>query len=136
MRLSGAIVMLLVAPGCSRASVESGVFFPTWDSDGAVPTAIVSGTLVEQSNCLFIDGNGERSLVFWEEGMSYKDGELLDKGGAAVAHLGEEIHGGGGYLSDRNHIEGLAGETIPDRCVLEGPDRFALIYEVEPGRPS
>ena len=112
------------------------MFFPTWNADGAAPTGIVAGTLVEESDCLFIDGNGVRTLVVWEEGMGYEGGALLDEGGAPIARLGEMIHGGGGYFSDRTHIERLAEETIPNRCVLDGPERFALIYDVTSGSPN
>ena len=128
-----ALVILLFVPGCGHADVEAGTFFPTWNPDGAVPSGIVAGTLVEENDCLFIDGNGARTLVVWEEGMGYKSGTLLDKGGEPIAHLGDTIHGGGGYYSDRTHIEGLAEEAIPNRCVLDGPDRFALIYDVTSG---
>jgi hypothetical protein len=136
MRSSVTMVLLVLASGCSHADVAPGIFFPTWNAGGTVPDAIVSGTLVEKSNCLFIDAGSQRALVLWEEGMGYEGGQLLDGGGDPIAGLGERIHGGGGWYSDRSHIEGLAGETIPDRCVLDGPDRFALIYDVEPGRPD
>ncbi len=112
------------------------MFFPTWNADGTAPTAIVAGTLVEENDCLFIDGNGVRTLVVWEEGMGYEGGALLDEGGAPIARLGEMIHGGGGYYSDRTHIERLTEETIPNRCVLDGPERFALIYDVTSGSPN
>jgi hypothetical protein len=41
----------------------------------------------------------------------------------------------GGYFGSRPHIEGLSGESIPERCVPDGEndDRFAIIYEVEAG---
>jgi hypothetical protein len=54
--------------------------------------------------------------------------------GDAIAMLGQTIHAGGGYYGDRRHIEDLAGEPIPQRCLPVGDgDRFALIYEVEAG---
>jgi hypothetical protein len=137
MRALVAMLLLLLVPGCNHVDVESGIFFPTFDASGALPGAIVTWTLFEESNCLFIDaGGGQRALVLWEDGMGYESGQLLDGGGASIAGLGEIIHGGGGWYSDRSHIEGLAGKMIPDRCVLDGPDRFVLIYDVESGTPD
>jgi hypothetical protein len=64
MRTPVAMVLLLIASGCNHSEVEPGIFFPTWNAGGAVPGAIVAGTLVEQSHYLFIDaGGGQRALV-------------------------------------------------------------------------
>jgi hypothetical protein len=135
-RWVAAVGPLLFALGCGHEPVEAGVFFPTWDAGGAVPDAIVAGRLIERSDCLFIDADGMQALVLWEDGMGYDGGELLDPGGDPIARVGSSIHGGGGWFSDRKHAEDLAGERIPDRCVLDGPDRFAMIYDVEPGPSS
>jgi len=133
MRVLAAILLLLVGSGCERAPVEPGMFFPTWSPEGAVPTGIVQGVLVREDRCLFVEGNRERTLVVWEEGLGFDGDALLSFAGAPIAHLGETIHGGGGYFSDRGHMERLAQEAIPDRCVPSGSDRFALIYEVAAG---
>jgi hypothetical protein len=130
-----AIALLVLTSGCSHDDGEPGLFFPAFDASGARPLAIVSGTLVEQSNCLFIDAGGQRALVLWEEGMGFSDGRLLDEDGTPIARLGEHIHGGGGWHSDRGHAEGLTDETIPDRCVQDVPEPFVIMYDVEAGRP-
>ena len=114
--------------------MEEGLFFPTWDAGGDAPSAIVQGVLVEQDRCLFLEVNGTRALVIWEGGLGFEDNALLDSAGDPIASVGETIHGGGGYFGDRGHIENLAGEPIPERCVPVGnSDGFTIIYEVEAG---
>jgi hypothetical protein len=125
---------LMVATACSGPPVEEGLFFPTWDAGGDVPAGIVQGVLVEKDRCLFVERSGRRTLVVWEAGLGFEDNALLDSGGDPIASAGETIHGGGGYYGDRGHIENLAGEPVPERCVPMGnSDRFALIYGVEAG---
>lgn len=94
----------------------------------------MQGVLIEEDRCLFVEANGQRTLVVWEGGLGFEDGALLDSDGDPIARVGETIHGGGGYFGDRRHIEDLAREPIPGRCVPQGDgDRFALTYEVEAG---
>ena len=125
--------LILVACG-PRGHVEAGLFFPTWDASGGVPTGIVQGILVEEDRCLFVEANGQRTLVLWEAGMGYEDGTLFDRRGDPIVRVGELIHGGGGYYGDRAHMERLSGESIPERCILGGDgDRFAIAYEVVAG---
>jgi hypothetical protein len=130
--VAGIVAPLLVA-GCSRASVEEGLFFPTRSAEGAVPAGIVQGALVEANRCLYVEGNDRRTLGAWEDGMGFEDGTLLATSGSPTARVGEVIHGGGGYYDGvlgRSHVEELSGESIPERCIPEGPngDRFAIIY--------
>jgi hypothetical protein len=125
---------LMLATACTGPPVEDGLFFPTWDAGGDVPSAIVQGVLVEKDRCLFLEANGQRALVIWEGGLGFVDNALLDSAGDPIANVGETIHGGGGYFGDRRHIENLAEEPIPERCVPTGDgDGFALIYDVEGG---
>jgi hypothetical protein len=125
---------LILASACGGPPVEEGLFFPTWDAGGDAPGGIVQGVLVEENRCLFVDANGERALVVWEAGLGFEDDVLLDSSGDPIARVGEAIHGGGGVFPDRRHIENLAGEPIPERCVPMGKDDgFALIYDVEAG---
>ena len=126
--------LLLVA--CTGAEVEAGVFFPTWSANER-PEAIVQGVLDEANGCVYISANGQRTLPVWEEGLGFANGTLLGSDGEAIAEVGDVVHGGGGLYSGaegRAHLENLAGEPIPDRCLIdEGPGRFAVIYEVEAG---
>jgi hypothetical protein len=136
MRRSAVVLLLLVA--CeSGAEVEAGVFFPTWSADGAVPAGIVQGVLVETAGCVYISANGQRTLPVWEEGLGFADGILLGSDVEPIAEVGDVVHGGGGWYGGaggREHLEDLAGERIPNRCVIDqGPDRFAVIYDVEAG---
>jgi hypothetical protein len=125
---------LVLATSCGGPPVEEGPFFPTWDAGGDVPVGIVQGVLVEEDRCLYLQTNGRRTLVVWEAGLGFGDDALLDSAGQPIAGVGGTIHGGGGYFGARHHIEDLAGVPIPDRCVPVGNrDRFALIYDVEPG---
>ena len=125
---------MILATACSGPPVEEGLFFPTWEAGGDAPGAIVTGVLVEKDRCLFLETDGQRALVIWEGGLGFENGALLDSSGNPIASVGETIHGGGGYFRDRRHIENLAGEPIPERCVPTGNgDGFALIYEVEAG---
>jgi hypothetical protein len=79
-----------------------------------------------------VEASGDRALVVWEDGMGFESEALLDAAGDPVAHVGEVIHGGGGYFGDREHIESLAVEEVPERCIPAGSDDgFALIYDVE-----
>jgi hypothetical protein len=130
----GAVVILFLATAaCSGPPVEEGLFFPTWDAGGAVPSGIVQGVLAQEDRCLFVETNGQRTLVVWEGGLGFEDQALLDSGGDPIARVGEMIHGGGGYFEVRRHIENLAGERIPARCITAGHGGFALIYDVEAG---
>jgi hypothetical protein len=125
---------LMLATACTGPPVEEGLFFPTWDAGGDVRGGIVQGVLVEKDRCLFVEANGRRTLVVWDAGLGFEDNALLDSAGDPIARVGETIHGGGGYFGDRRHIENLAGEPIPERCVPTGDgDGFALIYDVEAG---
>jgi hypothetical protein len=133
-----AVVALLLLVACeSGAEVEARDFFPTWRADGAVPAGIVQGVLVETDGCVYISANGRRTLPVWEEGLGFADGTLLESDGEPIAQVGEVVHGGGGWYGGaggRAHLEELAGERIPDRCVIDqGPDRFAVIDDVEAG---
>jgi hypothetical protein len=127
------VTALLV--GCSGAPVEEGFFFPTWSAEGDVPGGEVSGTLIGDGRCLYVEANDQRTLVVWEDGMGFENGALFDASGHPVAQVGESIHGGGGYYGSRSHIEDLSGESIPERCIPDGgnADRYAIIYEVEAG---
>jgi hypothetical protein len=136
--LVAGIVAPLLVVACSRSPVEDGLFFPTWSAEGAVPSGIVQGALVEANRCLYVERNDRRTLVAWEDGMGFEDGTLFATSGSPIARVGEVIHGGGGYYDGvlgRSHVEELSGESIPERCIPDGPtgDRFAVIYEVEPG---
>ena len=130
-----AVVATFLLPACAGSPVEEGLFFPTWGAGGAAPTAIVQGTLVEDNHCLFVEAGGQRTLVIWEDGMGFEDATLLDTSGSPISHVGETIHGGGGYFGERGHIEELSGGSIPDRCVpdVRNGDSFAIIYDVEAG---
>jgi hypothetical protein len=130
---SWAPVSLLLIAAC-EANVESGLFFPTWKPEGGVPSGIVQGVLVEDDRCLFVEANGQRTLVLWEAGVGFQEGSLLDPAGEPIAHVGDVIHGGGGYYGDRAHFEELADEVIPERCLPDGDgDRFAISYTVAAG---
>jgi hypothetical protein len=123
---------LMLATACSGPPVKEGLFFPTWDAEGDVPSGEVQGVLIEEDRCLFVQANGLQTLVVWEVGLGFEGNALLDSAGDPIATVGEPIHGGGGYYGDRRHIENLAREPIPERCVPAGDgDRFALIYDVE-----
>jgi hypothetical protein len=121
---------LMLATACGPP-VEEGLFFPTWDAGGDAPSGIVQGVLVEKDRCLFLEGDGRRTLVIWEGGLGFEDNALLDSDSDPIASVGETIHGGGGVFGDRHHMETLAGEPIPERCLPDGG--FALIYDVEAG---
>jgi hypothetical protein len=131
-RQTSLALLALVVGGCSRADVDEGIFFPRWSSDDA-PTAIVGGVLLERDGCLLLRSSQAEALVLWEDGYGFEDGSLIASSGEPVAEVGETIHGGGGYGSDRAWAEGVVGEAIPDRCIPEGVETFVLIYDVEPG---
>lgn len=131
------IAGLLLLVACGSPETEGGVFFPSWSADGAVPTGVVQGTLTEESGCVYIEGFDQLTLPVWEEGLGFADGRLLGSDGEPIAEVGEVVHGGGGLYGGaegRAHLEDLAGEPIPERCIIdEGPDRFAVIYDVAAG---
>lgn len=127
----GVVLSTLVA--CGGAEVMPGLFFPTWEADGDVPAGIVQGTLVFENDCLMLEAHGVRTFVVWEEGAGFRDWSVLDRRGEPIAQVGEQIHGGGGYFSDRAHVESLAGRPIPERCVPDSGEPFALIYDVAAG---
>jgi hypothetical protein len=133
-RLLGVVGITLAISACSGPPVEEGLFFPTWEAEGGLPTGIVQGVLVEADQCLFVEAHGQQTLVLWEAELGFKDDALLDSGGDPIASVGETIHGGGGYYGDRRHFENLAEKPVPERCIPTGDgDRFALIYGVEAG---
>jgi hypothetical protein len=114
--------------------VEEGLFFPTWDAEGDVPAGIVQGVLVEEDRCLFVEANGRRTLVAWEAGLGFEATRSLIRLVTQSPGWGRRFMEVAGYYGDRRHIQNLAGEPIPERCLPVGDgDRFALIYEVEAG---
>ena len=113
------------------------MFFPTWHRSDSLPTAGVSGILVERDRCLFLKGPGSEQLALWEDVYSYVKGALYDSSGTLLARVGEAVHGGGGGYSDRGYAEELVGQPIPNRCLPGGADPYyVLIYEVQPGPGS
>jgi hypothetical protein len=118
-----AIIASGLISACTGSRVEEGLFFPTWRAEGAVPSGIVQGTLVEDDRCLHVETGNQRTLVAWEDGIGFDDGTLLDASGSPIAQVGEVIHGRGGYFGSRGHIEALSGESIPERCVPDGENR-------------
>jgi hypothetical protein len=94
-RLIPALLLLVACESGPR--VESGVFFPTWSGDGAVPGAIVQGVLAESQACVYIEANGQLTLPVWGDELGYADGALLGSDGEPIAEVGEVVHGGGGW---------------------------------------
>ena len=133
LRRSAVAVLLPLVVACGGPDVQPGLFYPTWRAEGGVPTGIVQGTLVFVNDCLMLEAHGQRSFVIWAEGTRFQHWSLVDGRGEPFAHVGDVIHGGGGYSSDRAHVEALAGRELPERCIPPGDEPFALIYDVEAG---
>jgi hypothetical protein len=106
-----AIVAALLISACTGSRVEEGLFFPTWRAEGAIPSGIVQGTLVEDDHCLYVETGNQRTLVAWEDGMGFEDATLLDTSGSPMAQVGEMIHGGGGYFGRASRES--AGRSSP-----------------------
>jgi len=133
LRAAAILLVFVGCSGCAKGSeTESGIFFPTWSADGPVPAGIVQGTLAERDGCVFLVRDGKETLVVWDEGHAFADGSLLGPSGEPIASIGETLHGGGGYYG-RAHAEDMSGASIPDRCVPDHVEGFALIYGVEAG---
>jgi hypothetical protein len=116
----------------SETGPTERVFFPTWEAP-MLPDSIVTGVLFERDRCLFVRTVVGDVLVLWEKGYSYEDGTLIDSTGRPVTRVGQTLHGGGGYGSDWDHAEQLAGQKIPDRCRPPGAEPFAQIGGVKTG---
>jgi hypothetical protein len=109
---------------------EPPLYFPTWTGN-VRPAALISGILVERNGCLFLElGDGNLSLILWEEGYRYRDGTLYDAAGDAVVTVGQTLHGGGGHFEDPSH---LVDEPVPERCLPEGSEPYVMLYDVAPG---
>jgi hypothetical protein len=127
------VMVLLVSSTCAeRPETEAGVFFPTWSADGTRPTGVVQGTLVERDGCLFLLSSGKETLIVWDDEYAFAGGSLLGPSGDPIVRFGWTLHGGGGYYG-RAHAEDVSGTSIPDRCVPDQAEGFALIYGVEAG---
>lgn len=134
-RVATIALVLLVTSACAdRSGVEAGIFFPTWNAGGIVPAGIVQGVLVERDGCLLVAASGEEALVLWDDGYGFVNDSLLAPSGDVIVRVGELLHGGGGYFADREHAEDLSESSIPERCIPEGAEPFAVIYNVEAGQ--
>jgi hypothetical protein len=130
---SAGLLAFLLSCSSSGPLAPEGVFLPRLDHANDVwPTALIDGTLVEVSGCVFIDAEYEPAppmhvLLIWPNGTTADrapDGALrvmLD--GEVVGHIGDCVELGGGMVGDSrtdvDHAESLIGTAIPARCRAE-----------------
>ena len=114
------LVALLVLAGC--AGTDGGVDGPV--IEGAArnggTAAIVSGTVVLERDCIYLDGPHDRYPVVWPPGTSWRtDEEAVELPDGTLVRAGDRISGAGGFhqgtrLETYTNAEGV---TVARRCV-------------------
>lgn len=113
------VAVFSLAVGCSAAT-SSDLYFPTYQlAGGAVPAGDISGVLVLERNCLWIEAGTERYLALWPSDWvlsgTGESAEVLSPGGTSYRD-GDEVHFGGGETADQQHRDSLITEPVPEEC--------------------
>lgn len=124
------------APGRSGAEAPPGIFFPVMKPAGARPAALIEGTLVRRSECLWLDrtfeGRLESFLVLWPAGSRLRESggklEIVNADDRVVGREGELIRGGGGETRDLEFVRDLTGQSPPAEC--QQGEAFWRLYDV------
>ena len=123
------LALLSSTCGAQEANAPPGLFFPTYEPGGAVPTGIIEGSLEEKDGCLFVTSGSDRWLLLWPDGYSAMraDGaiEISNENDRVIGRTGGPIRLGGGEARPIEvggvaavdaWAEGLTGENAPEKC--------------------
>jgi hypothetical protein len=97
---------------------------PTHDLLGgghATPTGLTNGTLVGRAECVYVQGDGDQSLVIWPRGFDRIGQQITDRGNP-VAQIGESLILHGGSIEARQYERVRAtfgGSAIAPACATE-----------------
>jgi hypothetical protein len=132
-RLLALLIGAAALAGCGRSS-DPGIFFPTWDTSGGIPQALLEdATLILDQGCLFAETAEATAplLLVWPEGFRFErdGGRVLEPSGNVVATVGETARLVGGATGS-GHAEELIGEPIPAACRRRGDETVWLVGEV------
>lgn len=117
----------------SPAPAATEVYLPVYGPLENVPEGLLTGRLVEDDGCLWIENSDGRALPMWPSGSRIeRDGTSLAvvNTGGARAVVGTQVVAGGGGYSPRQYdfVVELIGEQVPDAC--RGEDSYMLVYDV------
>lgn len=121
------------SPPSPPASAATEVYLPIYGPLDSVPEALLTGRLVEDDGCLWIENDDGRALPMWPSGSRIeRDGTSLavvNTGGARAVVGTQVVAGGGGYgPAQYDFVLELIGEQVPDAC--RGEDSYLLVYDV------
>jgi hypothetical protein len=122
--LARVTVSAAVAAAALVACSSPVAALPTHDVIGgghASPTGLKNGTLVARAECVYIQGDGDQSLVIWPRGFDRIAQQITDRGNP-VAQIGESIVLHGGAIDARQYERVRAtfgGSAIPAACVTD-----------------
>jgi hypothetical protein len=124
------LAALLVA--CDALSGH-GLFVPKYQAMDQQPTAIMTGVLVVDDGCIWIESpESGRWLALWPTTISVSTGDpvRVNRYGVEVSE-GEPITIGGGAYEEPQHVafvEDLIGQSIPTECL----EKYWLVTELLP----
>lgn len=132
-RDSSAVPETAPSPLSAPASSAAEVYLPIYAPLDSVPEALLSGRLVEDDGCLWIETSAGRALPMWPSGSKLeRDGtslEVVNTGGARAVVGTQVVAGGGGYGPEHyDFVVELIGQQVPDAC--RGEDSYLLVYGV------
>ncbi len=141
--LASPVGTLRVLPPGSGPAVPDVAVLRYRGGDGGGMAALGGGVLAVRDGCLAVeDAPYEPTFVIWPPGWRLQEeGDrlvLVDAIGEPVAHVGDRITFGGGFLH-LGWASDLVLEPIPESCRVSGERYFLTtgeIVESEPGTPS
>jgi hypothetical protein len=111
------LVVAIVFTGCQTGIPD--LFVPQYNPMMQRSTAVLTGRLVVEEGCIWIQTDTQRWLALWPTTIRIRTGEPLTVVGNCVeVAAGEQITvGGGGYEpANVGFVEGLIRESIHKRC--------------------
>ena len=119
----------------SATAAPTPIFFPRHDVSGALPDALLSGTLVHDDGCLLVESDGLRWLPVWpadfEPGVINLHPVVLAPDRTLLVETGEGlILSGAGHEGAEQYaaVVDLIGQDVPEPCRV---GRYWLVGSAE-----